>query len=202
MANQTNLAQLEPTFQMILEQRMEGVPVINDRLSVKAVDFQQWHSYQLGILITPWFMNLILLPEIETDVEQAQVGSKKTHVFPSGAYEFIMGFEDGLGLYLSCSLFSPMFEFEDQSTAELTAQEALSAIMNEENIDVESQGRDNEITQIWAGEKPEPDKTDSLFSAQDEIEAEQRKTLSERIKEPTSRRDFLRAKVFIADADK
>jgi [NiFe] hydrogenase assembly HybE family chaperone len=166
MPNQTNLAQLEPIFQMILEKRMEGVPIINDRLTVKAVDFQQWHSYQLGILITPWFMNLILLPAIKTNVEQAQVGSKETHVFPSGAYEFIAGFEDGLGFYLSCSLFSPMFEFEDQDIAELTAQEALLAIMSEDNLDVE------------------------------------KKTLSERISEPTSRRDFLRGKVFTEDANK
>ncbi len=202
MSNQTNLALLEPTFQMILEDRMEGVPVINDRLTVKAIGFHKWQSYQLGILITPWFMNLILLPEIEADAEQAQLGSKKTHVFPSGSYEFIIGFEEELGFYLSCSLFSPMFEFEEQAAAELTAHEALSAIMNEDNVDIESQRRDNEITQIWAGEKPAPDKTDSLFTRQDNTAEGEQKTLSERIKEPTSRRDFLRGKVFTEGADK
>ncbi|MBL1321471.1 MAG: [NiFe]-hydrogenase assembly chaperone HybE [Methylophaga sp.] len=200
MEKHSNLAELESTFQTILEDRMDGVPVLNDRLQVKTIGFVQWNNYQFGILITPWFMNLILLPEQEGDQNQAKVGSKQTHIFPSGPYEFIVGFEDGLGVYLSCSLFSPMFEFEEQAVAELTAEEALSAIMDDANLDVESQAKSKEIEQIWAGEKPMPDKTDSLFTNKEKIA--DKRTLSERISEPTSRRDFLRGKVFTEDADK
>ena len=202
MERNYNLDQLAPTFQMILDDRMEGVPVLNDRLKVKMIDFQQWKDYQLGILITPWFMNLILLPDLNTDGKPPKVGIKQTKVFPSGAYEFIVGFEDDLGFYLSCSLFSPMFEFEDQAAAELTAQEALLAIMDEDNVDAESQSRDTEIEQIWAGEKPIPEKADSLFTEQDKVENVDRKSLSDRIKEPTSRRDFLRGKVFTESSNK
>jgi len=198
----TSLEQLEPTFQTILDERMKGVPVVNEQLAVRTIGFDQWNDYQLGILITPWFMNLMLLPSIDLQQDDVKVGSIQTHVFPSGAYDFIVGFELGLGLYLSCSLFSPMFEFEDQYAAELTAKEALSAIMNDENTDIDSQIRDKEIVEIWAGEKPEPDKTDSLFAKQDDLDKPEHKPLSERIKESTSRRDFLRGKVFSENVDK
>ena len=202
MNRQTNLEQLEPTFQNILESRMSDVPVVNERLIVKAVGFEQWHEYQLGILVTPWFMNLLLLPELNEGETSMKVGDKYTHVFPSGAYEFIVGFEEGLGFYLSCSLFSPMFEFEDQLAAELTAKEALSAIMDEQNEDVESQQHNEEIAQIWSGEKPMPKNTKGFDLQQDEVEEISRKTLSERINQPTSRRDFLRGKVFTEDVSK
>jgi [NiFe] hydrogenase assembly HybE family chaperone len=206
MESQTNLERLEPAFQSILENRMSDVPVINERLMVKAIGFEPWHEYQLGILVTPWFMNLLLLPESSPDVNRDEnklkIGEKQTHVFPSGAYEFIVGFEEGLGFYLSCSLFSPMFEFEDQQAAELTAKEALVALMDIQNEDVESQQHSEEIAQIWSGEKPRPEKTAGFESQYDEVEEVSRKTLSERVNEPTSRRDFLRGKVFTEDANK
>jgi [NiFe] hydrogenase assembly HybE family chaperone len=202
MLSNGSLEQLEPTFQKILDERMEGVPVINDRLTIKAIGFHQWNDFQLGILVTPWFMNLMLLPQVETEDSQAKIGSIQTQVFPSGAYDFIVGFENELGVYLSCSLFSPMFEFEDQHAAELTAKEALSAIMNEENVDAKSQSRTKEIQEIWSGEKPTPEKIDGFATQQEEADGSDRKTLSESINEPTSRRDFLRGKVFSKDANK
>jgi [NiFe] hydrogenase assembly HybE family chaperone len=200
-----SLELLEPTFQMILEQKMEGIPVINDRLAVKAIGFHQWNDFQLGVLVTPWFMNLMLLPQLEEGY-QPNIGSTQTYTFPSGAYDFIVGFEDKIGVYLSCSLFSPMFEFEDQEAAELTAEEVLSAIMNQDNIDIESQQRSKEIAEIWSGEKPAPEKTEEFTSRQDSVEKPEpeleRKIFSERINEPTSRRNFLRGKVFTQDANK
>jgi len=196
-----SLEQLEATFQTILDERMQGVPVINERLAVNTVGFHQWGDYQLGILITPWFMNLMLLPTLEEQQDNVKIGTIHPHVFPSGSYDFIVGFEDEIGFYLSCSLFSPMFEFEDQHAAELTAKEALSAIMNDDNTDFDSQVREKEIVEIWAGEKPEPDKTGSLFTQQDELD-EPEQALSERIKPSSSRRDFLRGKVFSESDEK
>lgn len=200
--------QLEMAFHDILTQRMEGLPFVNKHLSVKAIDFHPWNNYQLGILITPWFMNLMLFHDnhYETTVPP-KIGSTQTHNFPSGSYEFVAGFEEELGHYQSCSLFSPMFEFEDQHTAELTAREALKAIMSDENSDIDSQNPATEIEQIWNGEIPQPivtknfDGTEKVTDTDNE-ETNQasntppRKRLSERLQEPTSRRDFLRGKAF------
>lgn len=195
----TLLLQLEATYKNIQATRMEGVPVINEKLQVKAIGFQSWNTYHLGILITPWFMNLMLIPsEISDNTRETfKTGSTHQHVFPSGAYEFVAGFEQAIGHYQSCSLFSPMFEFEDQETAELTALEVLKAIMSKENFDKASQNPANDIEKIWKGEKPQPARTHDFDGAKIEIANKPpRKELSERLKEPTSRRDFLRSKIF------
>lgn len=193
-----SVSNLEATFRNIQTTRMEGVPVINNNLDVEAINFQEWNNHQLGILITPWFMNLMLIPNGDTD-SIAKTGTIHQHLFPSGSYDFVAGFEEEIGHYLSCSLFSPMFEFENQEAAELTANEALKAIMNEGNIDTSSQNPANEIEQIWSGKLSPPKKTHNFDGSKIEPEVEKsapRKKLSERLKEPTSRRDFLRGKAF------
>lgn len=117
------IACLEQTFQAIERERMQGIPILNPNLQVKALGFKRWSTYRLGILLTPWFMNVLLLPE---DTEQNfQVGAKQSVLLPSGEYEFIIGYETEIGFYLSCSLFSPVFEFENQAAAVATAEIAL-----------------------------------------------------------------------------
>lgn len=194
-----SVSNLETTFRDIQASRMEGVPLINENLSVKAIHFQEWNSYQLGILITPWFMNLMLVPFNDIDSIQ-KIGTTHQYIFPSGSYEFVAGHEEKIGHYLSCSLFSPMFEFDSQEAAELTASEALKAIMNEENLDASSQNPASEIEQIWKGETPDPEKTHN-FDGSEIKKAPARKKLTEKLKEPTSRRDFLRGNAFRKDLD-
>jgi len=193
-----SIEKLEKTFRNIQISRMKGVPVINNELSVKAIHFQEWNDHLLGILITPWFMNLMLIPNGKTDAIP-KTGTVHQHVFPSGSYDFVAGFEEEVGHYLSCSLFSPMFEFESQESAELTANEAIKAIMNEDNIDNASQNPAQEIEKMWNGKIPPPEKTHNFDGSKIETKVEKkepRRKLSERLKEPTSRRDFLRGKAF------
>lgn len=127
--------QLEAVFHRIHEERMQDVPVCNPALEVKAVGFREWGDYALGVMLTPWFMNLMLLPrnsqDCEGPIEGCKEGSKQLHHFPSGSYEFIYGREEGLGAYQVCSLFSPMHEFTDQETALETARQVLDAVMEE-----------------------------------------------------------------------
>ncbi|GAA0425602.1 hypothetical protein GCM10009133_37710 [Cocleimonas flava] len=193
---------LEETFRKIQNTRMKGVPVINKHLNVKTVDFQEWNNYHLGILITPWFMNLMLFQKSgDANTTSLKTGSVTQHTFPSGSYEFVSGFEEEIGHYQSCSLFSPMLEFENQEAAEIVASEALKAIMDEENIDTSSQNPADEIEQIWKGEKPQPKITHNfdgseIPNASKEEISKPGSTISERLAEPTSRRDFLRGKAF------
>ena len=143
---------LERAFTRVQLERMQGVPVLNERLQVEAVDFHWWQEKCLGILITPWFINLMLLPEEAQTWNALKVGSKVHHRFPSGTYEFIVGDEEGIGRYQMCSLFSPVFQFEDQEAAVATARAALEALMDEENRD--TSGFDEErVGRIWRGEE-------------------------------------------------
>ena len=42
--------------------RMEGLGFVNQALEVEAVAFEPWQGHWLGVMVTPWFMNLVLLP--------------------------------------------------------------------------------------------------------------------------------------------
>lgn len=205
---ETLMTGLETAFSKIQRERMVDVPILNQALAVKAVGFIAWEKYYLGILITPWFMNLMLLPGDEDEPEAMAVGvteesaedvvaskdddewieqptgTKINHVFPSGNYEFIVGEEDSIGHYQMCSLFSPVFEFENQEAAVATAEAVMEGLMDEANRDDVST-RESEIQKIWSGE-------DETTGADADAEDANRPTLKERIEKPMSRREMLR----------
>ena len=112
-------------FTEILHAKMRDVPMVNHALHVQAVEFRPWEGGFLGVLVAPWFMNLVLLPGADRPV-LAPTG-KEVIVFPSGAYEFIHNSRDLTGPYLACSLFSPMGDF----TSQLQAVDVARAIMGE-----------------------------------------------------------------------
>jgi [NiFe] hydrogenase assembly HybE family chaperone len=122
---------LETTFNEILANRMCDLPVVNAELSVQAIGFNRYNEDWLGILITPWFMNLMLLPGSNNTWGEQQHGSKIEKHFPYGTFEFTLGSETQLGAYALCSLFSPMFQFENQAAALTAAQAALQGLLAE-----------------------------------------------------------------------
>jgi len=119
---------LERIFLRIQEERMRDVPLLNPRLRVEAVGFRPREDGWCGILITPWFMNLIQLPGAGADCAHLRVGASLRREFPAGTVESIVAHETELGHYLTCSLYSPMFEFPTQSHAVATAQNVLQAL--------------------------------------------------------------------------
>jgi [NiFe] hydrogenase assembly HybE family chaperone len=128
-------ARLETAFRAIHEKRMQGLPFVNPAVSVEAIDVLPWNGHWLGVLITPWFMNLVLLPDNNEAWPALRPGEKCEQIFPAGVFEFIAGHEDTVGDYLACSLFSPMFEFADQETARLTASAARAALFDATNLE-------------------------------------------------------------------
>ncbi|MET0068109.1 MAG: [NiFe]-hydrogenase assembly chaperone HybE [Candidatus Thiodiazotropha sp.] len=171
------VTELVTAFQRIQQTRMQGLPFLNPTLQVEAVGFVAKDEGAMGILVTPWFMNLVLLPGT-ADWRQLRVGSKVKHGFPSGCYEFTVGDEPGVGRYQGCSLFSPMLEFEDQAAAVTTAAEVMRGLQDEGNREGLTLN-EAEVRRAWQGE-PEP-------SAE-----ENDKSLTERLEQPISRRALLR----------
>lgn len=137
-----NAEQIKQHFNEVA-QKMSDLPVFHSLLSVECVGFEppsgtELEGYAMGVLVTPWCMNLMLLPASPTscfgdDGRGALIGDKQLITMPSGVYEFIYADNEALGRYLSCSLFSPMFEFSDQKHAVETAQAALEAVKNDQN---------------------------------------------------------------------
>lgn len=119
---------LAAAFEAIAATRMRDMPLNNPALTVAAVGFRNWQHDQIGVLITPWCMNLICLPGLETVLNDTASGSSRCLELPSGDYEFLTAHEDRIGPYLSSSLFSPMFEFSDMSQAQAVAEAVMTQL--------------------------------------------------------------------------
>lgn len=122
-------AAVEAAFARIAATRMAGLPLNNPALAVEACGFRRWNGLWLGVLVTPWTVNLMLLPGGNPAFRRLGADQRQTWTFPSGDYDFLGAEEAGLGPYQSCSLFSPAFEFAGQDEARAAAAAALVALL-------------------------------------------------------------------------
>lgn len=120
-------------FREIWHAKMRDVPMVNKTLSVEAVGFRVHDGRPLGVLISPWFMNLVMLPAEAEDWSGLVPGAKELIAFPSGVYEFIHNTREMIGGYKACSLFSPMGDFSSQMQAQEVAREVMTALFQEEH---------------------------------------------------------------------
>lgn len=127
--------QVEEVFRRIAETRMDGVPILNSALAVEAVAVERWQQGIILGLVTPWFINVMLLPGTgeRAEWEGMAVGQSTVQELPGGRFSFIAASEDGIGPYRMCSLFSPVLEFADQETARAAATAALHEMMREDD---------------------------------------------------------------------
>lgn len=130
-------------FETIYRKHMQGLPIVNSQLSIEAVGFRCHEGHQFGVLITPWFMNLILLPGSEFWSEYEQ-GSTVEFALPAGAYDFTLSHDDDLGTYLTAVLFRTVSDFPDQDTARNVAETVLGMLF--EKPDPSKQGRPKTAT--------------------------------------------------------
>lgn len=121
---------LQARFNQILLTQMHDVPLVNAALRVQAVGFRPWSDHWLGVLVTPWFMNLLLLPRVRERWPVIGERESRHYVFPAGVFEFIGSRDAVLGEYRACSLFSPMFDFATPAGAHDTAVAALAALFD------------------------------------------------------------------------
>ena len=121
-------ARLEEAFRRIERERMQGMSLLNPALHVEAVGFEARGDSWLGVLITPWFVNLVMLPREESQWTELRPTATTVESFPLGEFEFLVGRDETLGTYKSCTLFSPALEFVDQDSARSAALAALDAL--------------------------------------------------------------------------
>jgi [NiFe] hydrogenase assembly HybE family chaperone len=158
--------------------RMQGLDFVNPALEVEAVGFAPWEDHWLGVMLTPWFMNLTLLPRELGKWQPLPLGDKRSYRFPAGSYDFIGATDAAVGEYQSCSLFSPVLEFPDQATARLVAQLAREALFDARNAETSEYPAANLVPAAASASAPGP-----LAELQERVEA------------PMSKRDFLRGRV-------
>ncbi len=120
-------AQVEATFRRIHAERMADLPLLNPVLDLAAVGFARHGNDWRGVLVTPWCIDLLLLPAT-ADWPVPGPHERVFRQYASGNFAFLPNHEAELGDYLTCALIHDMQQFPDQDTARLTAQACLIAL--------------------------------------------------------------------------
>ena len=118
------VAELVGRYRAVYRDRFGDLPIINSRLDVEAVGFRRLDEHALGALITPWFINLVLLPGTDRWQDRVQ-GSIAAVVLPGGTLDFTVSHDDKLGTILSAALFGTVADFPSQDMARDVARETL-----------------------------------------------------------------------------
>ncbi len=158
---------------------MTGLGFVNPALQVEAVGFAPWEGHWLGVMITPWSINLLLLPHDRSRWQPRRLGETQRYSFPAGRYDFISANDPAFGEYRMCSLFSPALEIADHATARMVAELARAALFDVANAETHEHP-------MWTSTKasiPGP-----------------LTQLQQTAKAPMSKRDFLRGRIFRGEA--
>ena len=172
----------ETGFTTIHQTRMQGLPILNPRLQVKAGNFRRWGNDWIGTIVTPWSILVVLACGSRGGWESVRPGATRIVELPAGDFPFLGCLDPILGEYQMMSLMSPVLELEDQAAAEAVAQIALETMLtvpDSEKQDIEEMG-----TPLTPLQSP--------VAGQKAIPIKQVPTGSLKSSEPLSRRAFFR----------
>jgi [NiFe] hydrogenase assembly HybE family chaperone len=89
-------------FRDIGDRQMRDLPFYNTNLEVEAFGFSPFGDRQLiGVLITPWFMNLIVLPLAAEPVVANRYGQGQMITLPGGERGFLYGGDEVMQKFAS-----------------------------------------------------------------------------------------------------
>jgi [NiFe] hydrogenase assembly HybE family chaperone len=120
----------------VIAGRMDGLNFVNPAIEVEAIAFEPWEAHWLGVMVTPWFINLMLLPREVSAWTSMPQGKTRRYRFPAGDYDFISSHDEAVGEYQMCSLISPVLDIADHATAREVAQLARAALLDPANAPV------------------------------------------------------------------
>ncbi|MDE2182713.1 MAG: [NiFe]-hydrogenase assembly chaperone HybE [Alphaproteobacteria bacterium] len=127
-SNHPRVLALVARFQVI-DAGMRDLPLYNGKIGIEAIGFRPFGEALLGILLTPWFMNLLLLPVVPQPMEMAALGKSVPVALPAGMRNFVVGGDQEIGLYQACSLHSPLLQFKLPGQARAEAKRLLASLM-------------------------------------------------------------------------
>ncbi len=187
---------LEATFEKIHLEQMQGIPILNSAIKVQALGFRLYQGRVLGVIITPWLMNIVMLPKQNEDWSNMELGHKQPHIFPSKTYKFMVNDIDGIGPCQTHSLYSPMRDFASHEQAVTVAQEFLDSLMVEKELTEEDMVDEELLGRVMRGEEtPEINLDD--FAVIEPMAAgvapvRGQSDMKVQVKDKLSRRDLLR----------
>jgi [NiFe] hydrogenase assembly HybE family chaperone len=121
---------LEAMYRRIWATSMHDMPFVNTALMVDVVGFRRWCGDWVGAVITPWFLNLFVLPGGGELWSDRPSGEHCKIAFPIGELEFIADDDVSAEItaYQYCPLFAPVGLFASQEAARAAADQALNAL--------------------------------------------------------------------------
>jgi len=119
------------TLYRATEPRMRELPFYNERLSIEAVGFRDWEDHRLGILITPWFINLILLPGENDDWSAVEQGDQSDWHLPAETIRFTANRpeEGDEEVFLAAPVFTNVIGVPDHEAAKNIAAQVLESLL-------------------------------------------------------------------------
>lgn len=133
-------SRIEAMYRQVWETSMHDMPFVNNALVVSAIGFRRHEGDWVGAVVTPWFLNLFVLPgggQLWSDMAS---GDRVRIAFPVGALEFIADYHpDGdVPAYQYCPLFAPVTQFVNQESAVAAAEAALESLFVPPPVEAES----------------------------------------------------------------
>ena len=127
---------LENAYSHVQNTHMLGLPIVNPALRVEAVGLREWDGLCVGVIVTPWCMNVFALSlPGGRELPPAQVGTTRAMDLPTGSYGLLTAHLPQVGHHLTGSLFSPMDAFASQEQAVAAARDALALMFDTDTDD-------------------------------------------------------------------
>ena len=113
-----------------IDAEMRDLPIYNDKIAIEAIGFSPFgDDALLGVVLTPWFMNMIVLPINPAPMEMAEIGRVVSVELPAGQRSFTIGGDEAIGLYKFLSLQSPVLGFTLPGQARAAAQRMFTLLI-------------------------------------------------------------------------
>ena len=131
--------------------RMRDTPFHNDALDIEPVGFRDWEGHRLGVMIAPWFLNLVLLPGEDEDWRALRQGDQSDWHFPAETVRFTAGVTETGDVFLAAPAFNSVTDFPDQATARAVAEQLLTSLLAEPGSEDAPPGRTVSRRDIFRG---------------------------------------------------
>jgi [NiFe] hydrogenase assembly HybE family chaperone len=116
-------------FEHVWQTRKRDLPSVNPALTVDVIGFSRQQGDWLGVVVTPWFINLFMFSgggELWGDIP---AGQRRYVNLPCGTVQFIADDDPDLGPYQYCPVIAPVSSVPDMATARKAGLDALAAII-------------------------------------------------------------------------
>jgi [NiFe] hydrogenase assembly HybE family chaperone len=117
-------------FAAVARERMAGLDFLNPVIAVQVAECRRIDGDWLAALVTPWSIQLVLLPGGGTLWADSAPGLRRHVALPAGALVFIGDAgEAALPAYQYCPLIAPVDRVADTAAACAIARDALAAVL-------------------------------------------------------------------------